>query len=65
MIPEKLALLRFHHYGNMCSIVNVLYQLGLMDGDEADLRNEINFYKAIEAYQIISEKDKRKIRRRG
>lgn len=60
-IAEKVAYLMFHHHGNMCELNTCLYQLGLRDGDTADEKGKYHFYKAIESYNMMSEKDKQGI----
>lgn len=58
MIPEKLAELRFNHHGNMISLNNVLYQLGIRNGEKADAIGKEHLFKAIEAYDMTSKKFK-------
>lgn len=65
MLPETLARLRFHHHGNMLSLNNILYQLGIITGEKADKENEKHFYLAMDAFQNMSNRDKREIQRRG
>lgn len=63
MIPEMLAEIRFHYHGNMCSLNNILYQLGIRDGEVADKIGEKHFFKGLEAFQMMSEHQRRKYQR--
>lgn len=64
-LPEKLALVRFHYHGDMCSLGSILYQLGIKSREWADEFNKEHFFKAMEAFQSMSKRDQRKIQRKG
>lgn len=64
-LPEKLAYVRFHHHGNMASLNNILYQLGLRSGEKADEIGKYHFMKAMETLQLMNNKDAKKIIKKG
>lgn len=64
-LSEKLAYIRFHHYGNMASLNCILNQLELRNNEKANEIGRCYFIKAMNSYQLMSNKDKNKIIKKG